>query len=53
MILTSNRPFNDWLTIFPDPVIANAIQDRLAHHSHHILIKGESYRKKISPKVIP
>lgn len=50
IILTSNRPFNDWLTIFPDPVIANAILDRLAHHSHHILIKGESYRKKFSPK---
>ncbi len=49
IILTSNRAMNDWLSIFPDPVIANAILDRLAHHSHHITIKGESYRKKFAP----
>jgi DNA replication protein DnaC len=50
MILTSNRAMSDWLSIFPDPVIANAILDRLAHHSHQIVFKGESYRKKFSPK---
>lgn len=50
IIITSNRAMNDWLTIFPDPVIANAILDRLAHQSHHIIIKGESYRKKFAPK---
>jgi len=50
IILTSNRPFSDWLTIFPDPVIANAVLDRLAHNAHHVVIKGESYRKKFSPK---
>ena len=49
IILTSNRAMNDWLAIFPDPVIANAILDRLAHHSHQIVIKGESYRKKLTP----
>lgn len=50
IILTSNRAMSDWLAIFPDPVIANAILDRLAHHSHQIVIKGESYRKKLAPK---
>jgi DNA replication protein DnaC len=50
MILTSNRAITDWIDIFPDPVIANAIMDRLAHNAHHIVIKGESYRKKFSPK---
>jgi DNA replication protein DnaC len=35
----------DWLGIFPDPVMANAVMDRLAHNAHQIVIQGESYRK--------
>jgi len=50
VILTSNRAVTDWASIFPDPFMANAILDRLTHHSHQIIIKGESYRKKYSPK---
>lgn len=50
IILTSNRAVTDWIAVFPDPLMANAILDRMAHHSHHIIIKGESYRKKLSPK---
>lgn len=50
VILTSNRAVTDWTSIFPDPFMANAILDRLAHHSHQIIIKGESYRKKYRPK---
>jgi DNA replication protein DnaC len=50
VILTSNRAITDWAAIFPDPLMANAILDRLAHHSHQIIIKGESYRKKFTPK---
>lgn len=46
-ILTSNRAMTDWPGLFPDPIIANAILDRLAHTSHHIVIKGQSYRKKL------
>jgi DNA replication protein DnaC len=51
MILTSNRAITDWASIFPDPLMANAILDRLAHHSHQIILKGESYRKKFKPKL--
>ena len=51
IILTSNRAINDWANIFPDPVMANAIMDRLAHNAHQIIIKGESYRKKYRPKL--
>ena len=47
IILTSNRPMSDWQKLFPDPIIANAILDRLAHTSHQIVIKGQSYRKKL------
>jgi DNA replication protein DnaC len=50
IILTSNRAMTDWPKLFPDPIIANAIMDRLAHTSHQIIIKGQSYRKKLAPK---
>lgn len=50
IILTSNRAIADWAAIFPDPLMANAVLDRIAHHSHQIIFKGESYRKKLAPK---
>jgi DNA replication protein DnaC len=46
IIITSNRVIEDWVGISPDPVMANAIMDRIAHNAHQITIKGESYRKK-------
>lgn len=49
IILTSNRALGDWDAIFPDPIMANALMDRLAHNAHQIVIKGESYRKKLKP----
>jgi DNA replication protein DnaC len=48
-VLTSNRAVADWSAVFPDPVIAGAIMDRLAHRAHQIVIKSESYRKLLSP----
>lgn len=50
IILTSNRAMIDWAAIFPDPIVANAILDRLAHNAHQIVVKGESYRKKFKPE---
>jgi len=50
MIFTSNRAISDWISIFPDPLMASAILDRIAHHSHQIIIEGESYRKNLAPK---
>ena len=35
-----------WAEIFGNPVIANAILDRLLHHSHVVNIVGPSYRTK-------
>lgn len=49
IIVTSNRPPADWLALFPDPVMANSALDRLAHNAHHLVMKGESYRKKMRP----
>jgi DNA replication protein DnaC len=46
IILTSNKSYGDWGSIFGDPIIATAILDRLLHHSITINIRGESYRLK-------
>lgn len=45
-IITTNQMFSKWGEVFSDPVIANALLDRLIHHSHIIKIKGTSYRIK-------
>lgn len=45
-ILTTNMNFNEWDGIFFDAVVANAILDRVLHHSHVIAISGKSYRLK-------
>ena len=45
-IVTTNKSLSRWGEIFGDPVIANAILDRLLHHSHVINIVGRSYRTK-------
>jgi DNA replication protein DnaC len=51
IILTSNRSMGDWGNIFPDPIMANALMDRLCHNAHQIIIKGESYRRKKNPNL--
>ena len=45
-IITTNKPFSRWGELFGDNMIANAILDRLLHHSHVISITGKSYRTK-------
>lgn len=45
-ILTTNINFNEWDGVFYDAVVANAILDRVLHHSHVISISGNSYRIK-------
>jgi DNA replication protein DnaC len=46
MIVTSNKPFEQWADMFVDPILANAALDRLIHHAHVVPIAGESYRMK-------
>ena len=45
-IITTNKSFNKWGEVFGDPVLANAILDRLLHHSKIFSIVGPSYRTK-------
>ena len=46
IILTSNKSYGDWGTVFGDPIIATAVLDRLLHHPTTVNIRGESYRLK-------
>lgn len=43
-IIITNTPFSKWGEIFGSPTLANAILDRLLHHSQIVSIKGPSYR---------
>lgn len=45
-IITTNQSFAKWGEVFGDSVIANAIIDRLVHHSEIVKITGPSYRVK-------
>jgi len=45
-IITTNREFSKWHEIFGDTTIANAILDRLLHHSTVEKITGRSFRVK-------
>ncbi len=46
IIVTSNKPFDQWGEIFNDDIVASAILDRLLHHSYPFLINGKSFRLK-------
>jgi len=46
IIVTSNKPFEEWGEIFNDDVVASAILDRMLHHSYPFFINGESFRLK-------
>jgi len=50
MIITSNRDVHEWMALFGDPIMANSALDRIAHNAHHLIIEGESYRRKKEPK---
>ena len=45
-IITTNSPFSKWADIFQEPVLTNALLDRLLHHCSVININGPSYRIK-------
>lgn len=50
LIITTNQPFEQWANIFGDSILAEAILDRVVHHSMVFTIKGPSYRSKVLKK---
>ena len=49
-IITSQIPISKWHEVIGEQTIADAILDRIVHDAHRIEMKGESLRKKRSPK---
>ncbi len=45
-IITTNKSFNKWGEMFGNPMVANAMLDRLLHHSKVFTITGPSFRTK-------
>ena len=43
-IITSNRDFDEWPSIFVNPLLGTAALDRLVHKGVQIIIEGSSYR---------
>ncbi len=46
LILTSNRALDEWPEAFGNPLLASAALDRLTHHCHTLVIRGQSYRQR-------
>jgi DNA replication protein DnaC len=46
LIITSNRAFEEWAEVFGNELLASAALDRLTHHAHTLIIRGESYRQR-------
>lgn len=49
-VITSNRDLQEWMALFDDQIMANSALDRIAHNAHQLIIEGESYRRKKTPK---
>jgi DNA replication protein DnaC len=49
LILTANRSPKDWYELFPNPVVAESVLDRLINSSFHVHMEGRSYRPKRRP----
>jgi len=49
LVLTSNRAPADWYGLFPNPVVAEGLLDRLINSAHHVFMEGKSYRPNKRP----
>ncbi|MFJ3616314.1 ATP-binding protein [Streptomyces hydrogenans] len=50
LIATSNRAPSDWYPLFPNPVVAESLLDRLINTSHQVIMNSPSYRPNKRPK---
>jgi DNA replication protein DnaC len=49
LIITANRAPVDWYPLFPNPVVAESLLDRLINTSHQVFMNGPSYRPNKRP----
>ena len=43
-VVTTNKPFAEWGSVFPNAACVTVMVDRLIHRSELVVIDGESYR---------
>lgn len=48
LIITANRPFQEWNQVFPNASCIVALLDRLVHHADVTVLEGKSYRLRES-----
>ena len=53
LMVTSNQPFGEWTSVFPDAAMTLAAVDRLVHHSTIFEMNVESYRRRIAAARAP
>jgi len=46
ILLTTNKPFSDWQSVFASATCVVTLVDRLVHHAEIVTIDGDSYRRK-------
>ncbi len=52
IIITSNRALEEWGDVFGNELLANAALDRLTHHAHTVIVRGQSYRQRSRRKEV-
>lgn len=52
-VITANRAPADWYPLFPNPVVAESLLDRLINTSHIVFMDGPSYRPRKRPGRVP
>jgi DNA replication protein DnaC len=48
ILMTTNKAFKDWNTVFPNATSIATLLDRLTHHADITLMEGQSYRVRES-----
>lgn len=48
ILLTTNKAFKDWNTVFPNATSIATLLDRLTHHADITILEGQSYRVRES-----
>jgi DNA replication protein DnaC len=46
LVITTNLPFKQWGTVFPNAACTVDLIHRLTHHAEIVTVEGESYRKR-------
>ncbi len=52
ILITSQMPVDRWHDLIGDPVLADAILDRIVHNAHPIQLRGQSLRRKRAQETV-